>query len=64
MKGFNLICHLSKNEDGLSKEVFYEFFKSIAFPSQSSCFSPEAKVREAKLELEMKANPSLFLDDI
>ncbi|EJJ0066073.1 hypothetical protein NHI76_000970, partial [Campylobacter coli] len=59
-----------KNEDGsYSKEaLFMSFLKSYPpFPSPNQVvFSPEAKVREAKLELEMKANPSfsVSLDDI
>ncbi|ECQ5759594.1 hypothetical protein FZV30_05640, partial [Campylobacter jejuni] len=59
-----------KNEDGsYSKEaLFMSFLKSYPpFPSPNQVvFSPEAKVREAKLELEMKANPSfdISLDDI
>ncbi|EOA4575510.1 Cj0814 family flagellar-dependent secreted protein [Campylobacter jejuni] len=59
-----------QNEDGsYSKEVlFMSFLKSYPpFPSPNQVvFSPEAKVREAKLELEMKANPSfsVSLDDI
>ncbi|EOJ1591552.1 Cj0814 family flagellar-dependent secreted protein [Campylobacter coli] len=59
-----------KNEDGsYSKEaLFMSFLKSYPpFPSSNQVvFSPEAKVREAKLELEMKANPSfsVSLDDI
>ncbi|EAH8783777.1 hypothetical protein EWO83_07770 [Campylobacter jejuni] len=59
-----------KNEDGnYSKEaLFMSFLKSYSpFPSPNQVvFSPEAKVREAKLEQEMKANPSfdVSLDDI
>ncbi len=59
-----------KNEDGsYSKEaLFMSFLKSYPpFPSPNQVvLSPEAKVREAKLELEMKANPSfdVSLDDI
>ncbi|WP_446326484.1 Cj0814 family flagellar-dependent secreted protein [Campylobacter jejuni] len=59
-----------KNEDGsYSKEaLFMSFLKSYSpIPSPNQVvFSPEAKVREAKLELEMKANPSfdISLDDI
>ncbi|ECP6331965.1 TPA: hypothetical protein LGF85_001528 [Campylobacter jejuni] len=59
-----------KNEDGsYSKEaLFMSFLKSYPpFPSSNQVvLSPEAKVREAKLELEMKANPSfdISLDDI
>ncbi|WP_072222707.1 Cj0814 family flagellar-dependent secreted protein [Campylobacter coli] len=59
-----------KNEDGsYSKEaLFMSFLKSYSpIPSPNQVvFSPEAKVREAKLELEMKANPSfsVSLDDI
>ncbi|EKM6655807.1 hypothetical protein PVB03_001279 [Campylobacter jejuni] len=59
-----------QNEDGsYSKEaLFMSFLKSYPpFPSSNQVvFSPEAKVREAKLELEMKANPSfsVSLDDI
>ncbi|WP_192801235.1 MULTISPECIES: hypothetical protein [Campylobacter] len=59
-----------KNEDGsYSKEaLFMSFLKSYSpFPSPNQVvLSPEAKVREAKLELEMKANPSfsVSLDDI
>ncbi|EIW6765424.1 hypothetical protein MF341_000743 [Campylobacter jejuni] len=59
-----------KNEDGsYSKEaLFMSFLKSYPpFPSPNQVvFSPEAKVREAKLELEMRANPSfsVSLDDI
>ncbi|EAK6191807.1 hypothetical protein ABV979_001756 [Campylobacter jejuni] len=59
-----------KNEDGnYSKEaLFMSFLKSYPpFPSSNQVvLSPEAKVREAKLELEMKANPSfsVSLDDI
>ncbi|HIC4180838.1 TPA: Cj0814 family flagellar-dependent secreted protein [Campylobacter jejuni] len=59
-----------QNEDGnYSKEaLFMSFLKSYPpFPSPNQVvFSPEAKVREAKLELEMKANPSfsVSLDDI
>ncbi|WP_102134714.1 Cj0814 family flagellar-dependent secreted protein, partial [Campylobacter coli] len=59
-----------QNEDGnYSKEaLFMSFLKSYSpFPSSNQVvFSPEAKVREAKLELEMKANPSfsVSLDDI
>ncbi|WP_228594510.1 Cj0814 family flagellar-dependent secreted protein [Campylobacter coli] len=59
-----------QNEDGnYSKEaLFMSFLKSYPpFPSPNQVvFSPEAKVREAKLDLEMKANPSfsVSLDDI
>ncbi|EMC5066160.1 hypothetical protein VE245_000904 [Campylobacter coli] len=59
-----------QNEDGnYSKEaLFMSFLKSYPpFPSPNQVvFSPEAKVREAKFELEMKANPSfsVSLDDI
>ncbi|EAK8186136.1 TPA: hypothetical protein SBD75_001383 [Campylobacter jejuni] len=59
-----------QNEDGnYSKEaLFMSFLKSYPpIPSSNQVvFSPEAKVREAKLELEMKANPSfsVSLDDI
>ncbi|ECK2582800.1 hypothetical protein FQX87_05320 [Campylobacter jejuni] len=59
-----------QNEDGsYSKEaLFMSFLKSYSpIPSSNQVvFSPEAKVREAKLELEMKANPSfsVSLDDI
>ncbi|EIY7059005.1 hypothetical protein MOH94_000633 [Campylobacter coli] len=59
-----------QNEDGnYSKEaLFMSFLKSYPpFPSPNQVvFSPEAKVREAKLELEMKANLSfdISLDDI
>ncbi|HIC5692262.1 TPA: Cj0814 family flagellar-dependent secreted protein [Campylobacter jejuni] len=59
-----------QNEDGnYSKEaLFMSFLKSYPpFPSPNQVvLSPEAKVREAKLELEMKANPSfsVSLDDI
>ncbi|HED6218410.1 TPA: hypothetical protein R5X05_000678 [Campylobacter coli] len=59
-----------QNEDGsYSKEaLFMSFLKSYPpFPSSNQVvFSPEAKVREAKLELEMKANSSfsVSLDDI
>ncbi|HDV7431603.1 TPA: hypothetical protein RJ319_000062 [Campylobacter jejuni] len=59
-----------QNEDGsYSKEaLFMSFLKSYPpFPSPNQVvFSPEAKVREAKLELEMKANPffDISLDDI
>ncbi|EPS4901873.1 Cj0814 family flagellar-dependent secreted protein, partial [Campylobacter coli] len=59
-----------QNEDGsYSKEaLFMSFLKSYPpFPSPNQVvFSPEAKVHEAKLELEMKANPSfsVSLDDI
>ncbi|EPT6751103.1 Cj0814 family flagellar-dependent secreted protein [Campylobacter coli] len=59
-----------KNEDGsYSKEaLFMSFLKSYSpIPSSNQVvLSPEAKVREAKLELEMKANPSfsVSLDDI
>ncbi|HED7884924.1 TPA: hypothetical protein R6B25_001539 [Campylobacter coli] len=59
-----------QNEDrSYSKEaLFMSFLKSYPpFPSPNQVvFSPEAKVREAKLELEMKANPSfsVSLDDI
>ncbi len=51
-----------QNEDGsYSKEaLFMSFLKSYSpIPSSNQVvLSPEAKVREAKLELEMKANPS------
>ncbi|MFY0745240.1 Cj0814 family flagellar-dependent secreted protein, partial [Campylobacter sp. LH-2024] len=59
-----------KNEDGsYSKEaLFMSFLKSYPpLPSSNQVvFSPEAKVREAKFEQEMKANPSfdISLDDI
>ncbi|EPF1079217.1 Cj0814 family flagellar-dependent secreted protein [Campylobacter jejuni] len=59
-----------KNEDGsYSKEaLFMSFLKSYSpIPSPNQVvLSPEAKVREAKLELEMKTNPSfsVSLDDI
>ncbi|EGA4910822.1 hypothetical protein OVX93_001409 [Campylobacter jejuni] len=59
-----------KNEDGsYSKEaLFMSFLKSYSpIPSPNQVvFSPEAKVREAKFEQEMKANPSfdISLDDI
>ncbi|EAL9728692.1 hypothetical protein D0T78_07585 [Campylobacter jejuni] len=59
-----------QNEDGnYSKEaLFMSFLKSYSpIPSSNQVvFSPEAKVREAKLEQEMKANPSfdVSLDDI
>ncbi|EAJ6216545.1 hypothetical protein A0X32_02570 [Campylobacter coli] len=59
-----------QNEDGsYSKEaLFMSFLKSYSpFPSPNQVvLSPEAKVREAKLELEMKANPSfsVSLNDI
>ncbi|EHT8410630.1 hypothetical protein KXO07_000044 [Campylobacter coli] len=59
-----------QNEDGsYSKEaLFMSFLKSYPpFPSSNQVvFSPEAKVREAKFEQEMKANPSfdISLDDI
>ncbi|EOX5591616.1 Cj0814 family flagellar-dependent secreted protein [Campylobacter upsaliensis] len=59
-----------QNEDGsYSKEaLFMSFLKSYPpFPSPNQVvFSPEAKVRETRLELEMKANPSfsVSLDDI
>ncbi|MCE7304974.1 hypothetical protein LZW95_07045 [Campylobacter coli] len=59
-----------KNEDGsYSKEaLFMSFLKSYSpIPSSNQVvLSPEAKVREVKLELEMKANPSfsVSLDDI
>ncbi|EOE6466236.1 Cj0814 family flagellar-dependent secreted protein [Campylobacter coli] len=59
-----------QNEDGsYSKEaLFMSFLKSYPpIPSSNQVvLSPEAKVREAKLELEMKANPSfsVSLDDI
>ncbi|ECL9413386.1 hypothetical protein FT314_02265 [Campylobacter jejuni] len=59
-----------KNEDGsYSKEaLFMSFLKSYSpIPSSNQVvLSPEAKVREAKLELEMKANPSfsVSLNDI
>ncbi|EHQ5392950.1 hypothetical protein KQS31_000854 [Campylobacter upsaliensis] len=60
----------SQNEDGSypKEALFMSFLKSYPpFPSPNQVvFSPEAKVREAKLELEMKANPSfsVSLDDI
>ncbi|EFB5626125.1 hypothetical protein HGM32_001518 [Campylobacter jejuni] len=59
-----------QNEDGnYSKEaLFMSFLKSYSpIPSSNQVvFSPEAKVLEAKFELEMKANPSfsVSLDDI
>ncbi|OWK89939.1 hypothetical protein B5Z71_03930 [Campylobacter jejuni] len=59
-----------QNEDGnYSKEaLFMSFLKSYPpFPSSNQVvLSPEAKVLEAKFELEMKANPSfsVSLDDI
>ncbi|EAL0860772.1 hypothetical protein DYU95_02745 [Campylobacter coli] len=59
-----------QNEDGnYSKEaLFMSFLKSYPpFPSPNQVvFSPEAKVLEAKFELEMKANSSfsVSLDDI
>ncbi|EDG1782382.1 hypothetical protein GFG91_01020 [Campylobacter coli] len=59
-----------QNEDGsYSKEaLFMSFLKSYSpIPSSNQVvLSPEAKVLEAKLELEMKANPSfsVSLDDI
>ncbi|EEA7653440.1 hypothetical protein G4T00_001572 [Campylobacter jejuni] len=59
-----------QNEDGnYSKEaLFMSFLKSYSpIPSSNQVvFSPEAKVLEAKFELEMKANPSfdISLDDI
>ncbi|WP_270977538.1 Cj0814 family flagellar-dependent secreted protein [Campylobacter helveticus] len=59
-----------QNEDGsYSKEaLFMSFLKSYSpIPSPNQVvFSPEAKVRETRLELEMKANPSfsVSLDDI
>ncbi|EID0147947.1 hypothetical protein LA125_001203, partial [Campylobacter jejuni] len=59
-----------QNEDGsYSKEaLFMSFLKSYSpIPSSNQVvLSPEAKVHEAKLELEMKANPSfsVSLDDI
>ncbi|HEB8331342.1 TPA: hypothetical protein R0902_001153 [Campylobacter jejuni] len=59
-----------QNEDGsYSKEaLFMSFLKSYSpIPSSNQVvLSPEAKVREAKLELEMKANPSfsVSLNDI
>ncbi|EPY5581655.1 Cj0814 family flagellar-dependent secreted protein [Campylobacter upsaliensis] len=59
-----------QNEDGSypKEALFMSFLKSYPpFPSPNQVvFSPEAKVREAKLELEMKANPSfsVSLDDI
>ncbi|MFH5305646.1 Cj0814 family flagellar-dependent secreted protein [Campylobacter jejuni] len=59
-----------QNEDrSYSKEaLFMSFLKSYSpIPSPNQVvLSPEAKVREAKLELEMKANPSfsVSLDDI
>ncbi|HEC1896967.1 TPA: hypothetical protein R1802_001586, partial [Campylobacter jejuni] len=59
-----------KNEDGsYSKEaLFMSFLKSYSpVPSPNQVvFSPEAKVLEAKLDQEMKANPSfsVSLDDI
>ncbi|EKE3731745.1 hypothetical protein OUP81_000770 [Campylobacter upsaliensis] len=60
----------SQNEDGSypKEALFMSFLKSYPpFPSSNQVvLSPEAKVREAKLELEMKANPSfsVSLDDI
>ncbi|EIS1948852.1 hypothetical protein LZD13_000288 [Campylobacter upsaliensis] len=60
----------SQNEDGSypKEALFMSFLKSYPpFPSPNQVvLSPEAKVREAKLELEMKANPSfsVSLDDI
>ncbi|CAG9467997.1 Uncharacterised protein [Campylobacter upsaliensis] len=59
-----------QNEDGSypKEALFMSFLKSYPpFPSPNQVvLSPEAKVREAKLELEMKANPSfsVSLDDI
>ncbi|QSY20597.1 hypothetical protein J3P57_00640 [Campylobacter jejuni] len=59
-----------QNEDGsYSKEaLFMSFLKSYSpIPSSNQVvLSPEAKVREAKFEQEMKANPSfsVSLDDI
>ncbi|EHZ0304930.1 hypothetical protein K4888_000959 [Campylobacter upsaliensis] len=59
-----------QNEDGsYSKEaLFMSFLKSYSpIPSSNQVvLSPEAKVRETRLELEMKANPSfsVSLDDI
>ena len=59
-----------QNEDGsYSKEaLFMSFLKSYSPISSSNqvVLSPEAKVREAKFEQEMKANPSfsVSLDDI
>ncbi|EJQ4636642.1 hypothetical protein NZT69_000473 [Campylobacter upsaliensis] len=59
-----------QNEDrSYPKEaLFMSFLKSYPpFPSPNQVvFSPEAKVRETRLELEMKANPSfsVSLDDI
>ncbi|HEF3536728.1 TPA: hypothetical protein R9114_000515 [Campylobacter upsaliensis] len=59
-----------KNEDGSypKEALFMSFLKSYPpFPSPNQVvFSPEAKVRETRLELEMKANPSfsVSLDDI
>ncbi|EIT3185842.1 hypothetical protein L1256_001450 [Campylobacter jejuni] len=59
-----------QNEDGsYSKEaLFMSFLKSYSpIPSPNQVvLSPEAKVREAKFEQEMKANPSfdISLDDI
>ncbi|EJG3308860.1 hypothetical protein M9122_000632 [Campylobacter upsaliensis] len=59
-----------QNEDGSypKEALFMSFLKSYPpFPSPNQVvFSPEAKVREAKLELEMKASPSfsVSLDDI
>lgn len=59
-----------QNEDGsYSKEaLFMSFLKSyLPFPSSNQVvFSPEAKVLEAKFELEIKANPysSVSLNDI
>ncbi|EAL5853195.1 Cj0814 family flagellar-dependent secreted protein [Campylobacter upsaliensis] len=59
-----------QNEDGSypKEALFMSFLKSYPpFPSPNQVvFSPEAKVRETRLELEMKANPSfsVSLDDI
>ncbi|EFT0413859.1 hypothetical protein HWF22_000029 [Campylobacter upsaliensis] len=59
-----------QNGDGSypKEALFMSFLKSYPpFPSPNQVvFSPEAKVREAKLELEMKASPSfsVSLDDI
>ncbi|ELZ8549291.1 hypothetical protein U0268_001688 [Campylobacter jejuni] len=59
-----------QNEDGSypKEALFMSFLKSYPpFPSSNQVvFSPEAKVRETRLELEMKANPSfsVSLDDI
>ncbi|EKG3604720.1 hypothetical protein O2302_000839 [Campylobacter upsaliensis] len=59
-----------QNEDGSypKEALFMSFLKSYSpIPSSNQVvLSPEAKVREAKLELEMKANPSfsVSLDDI